>query len=108
MPQIPAAPAALPPADRLPGWDPAWSRLVEIRSAADPEGTVRTLHVADTGPVLAAAGAEIVGTIVAVHGNPTWSWLWRSLLAETVRRARRGMAAWRVVAPDQLDRKSVV
>ena len=103
MPQIPAAPAALPPADRLPGWDPAWSRLVEIRSAADPEGTVRTLHVADTGPVLAAAGAEIVGTIVAVHGNPTWSWLWRSLLAETVRRARRGMAAWRVVAPDQLD-----
>ncbi|MCR8675724.1 alpha/beta fold hydrolase [Micrococcus sp. HG099] len=103
MPQIPAAPAVLPPADRLPGWDPAWSRLVEIRSAADPEGTVRTLHVADTGPVLAAAGAEIVGTIVAVHGNPTWSWLWRSLLAETVRRARRGMAAWRVVAPDQLD-----
>ena len=103
MPQIPAAPAVLPPADRLPGWDPAWSRLVEIRSAADPAGTVRTLHVADTGPVLAAAGAEIVGTIVAVHGNPTWSWLWRSLLAETVRRARRGMAAWRVVAPDQLD-----
>ncbi len=103
MPQIPAAPAVLPPADRLPGWDPAWSRLVEIRSAADPEGTVRTLHVADTGPVLAAAGAEIVGTIVAVHGNPTWSWLWRALLAETVRRARRGMAAWRVVAPDQLD-----
>ena len=103
MPQIPSAPAVLPPADRLPGWDAAWSRLVEIRSAADPEGTVRTLHVADTGPVLASLGVEIAGTVVAVHGNPTWSYLWRSLMEATVRRARQGQPAWRVVAPDQLD-----
>ncbi|MDY6055525.1 alpha/beta fold hydrolase [Micrococcus sp.] len=103
MPQIPAAPATLPPADRLPGWDPLWSRLVTIQSAADPAGTTRTLHVADTGPRLAALGAEVVGTIVAVHGNPTWSYLWRSLMELTVRRAEQGLAAWRVVAPDQLD-----
>ena len=49
MPQIPSAPAALPEADRLPGWDAAWSRLVQIRSAADPADVVRTLHVADIG-----------------------------------------------------------
>ena len=102
MPQIHAAPAALPPADRLPGWDPAWSRLVEIRSAADPERIVRTLHVADTGPVLAAAGAEIVGTIVAVHGNPTWSFLWRSPPAGTGGRAHPGNAARRGLGPGPL------
>ena len=103
MPRIPAAPAALPPFDQLPGWDPDWSRLVTIRSAADLPGVERTLHVADNGPQLAALGAELAGTILAVHGNPTWSYLWRALLAETTRRARRGQQAWRVVAPDQLD-----
>ena len=103
MPHIPAAPAAFPPHEQLPGWDAAWSRLVTIRSAADLRGVTRTLHVADTGPLLDVLGADVVGTIVAVHGNPTWSYLWRSLLAETVRRARRGQQAWRVVAPDQLD-----
>ncbi|MFB9070752.1 alpha/beta fold hydrolase [Citricoccus parietis] len=39
-----------------------------------------------------------------MHGNPTWSYLWRSLAAATVRTALQGEGpVWRVVAPDQLD-----
>nr|WP_115931449.1 alpha/beta fold hydrolase [Citricoccus muralis] len=103
MVRIPAAPATLP-ADSasvpLPGWDPAWSALVPI---ATVDGQ-RTLHVLDTGDVLAQAGVEPDGTILAVHGNPTWSYLWRSLAAATVRAALQGEGpVWRVVAPDQLD-----
>ncbi|GAA1122113.1 alpha/beta fold hydrolase [Citricoccus alkalitolerans] len=101
--RIPAAPATLP-ADSvsvpLPGWDPAWSGLVPI---ATVDGR-RTLHVLDTGDVLSQAGVEPDGTILAVHGNPTWSYLWRSLAAATVRAALKGEGpVWRVVAPDQLD-----
>ncbi|GAA1676399.1 acyl-CoA synthetase [Citricoccus zhacaiensis] len=101
--RIPAAPATLPAVSSsvpLPGWDPAWSRLVPI---ATVDGQ-RTLHVLDTGDVLAQAGVEPDGTILAVHGNPTWSYLWRSLAAATVRAALQGKGpVWRVVAPDQLD-----
>src|SRR5688500_16176235 len=38
---------------------------------------------------------EPVGTLLCVHGNPTWSYLWRRLLAAAP-------PGWRVVAPDQL------
>ncbi len=83
-----AAPATFPPA--LPGLDPAWSRLVPF---ADAAGVQRTAHVLDTH-----AGRptdDVVGTLLCVHGNPTWGYLWRRLLAEPP-------AGWRVVAPDQL------
>ncbi|MCY1157106.1 MAG: alpha/beta fold hydrolase, partial [Citricoccus sp.] len=104
--RVPASPAALPdthapaaPAG-LPGWDPAWSRLVTVRTF---DGD-RTLHVLDTGDVLAEAGLVPDGTILAVHGNPTWSYLWRSLATATLDAARAGDGpVWRVVAPDQLD-----
>ncbi|HEY4616148.1 MAG TPA: hypothetical protein VIG75_11865, partial [Citricoccus sp.] len=86
MVRIPAATAALPvsadpscPSETtgLPGWDPAWSRLVGVRTF---DGD-RTLHVLDTGDVLAESGLRPDGVILAVHGNPTWSYLWRSLAA---------------------------
>ncbi|NUL48064.1 alpha/beta fold hydrolase [Cellulosimicrobium funkei] len=102
MVRIPAAPATLPAASAavpLPGWDPGWSRLVPIRAA---DGT-RTLHVLDTAAVLAEEGLEPDGTILAVHGNPTWSYLWRSLAQATVDQARAGGPVWRLVAPDQLE-----
>ncbi|GIJ00445.1 acyl-CoA synthetase (AMP-forming)/AMP-acid ligase II [Sediminihabitans luteus] len=92
------AAAYLPPA--LPGLDPAWSRLVEADDAA---GVTRTWHVLDTGPALAAAGVAPRGTVVCVHGNPTWSYLWRRLLDAATDRALAGGPAWRVVAVDQLD-----
>lgn len=72
--------ARLPPPD-LPGLDPAWSRLVT-------DGRGHTWHVLDRG-------APTHGTVVAVHGNPTWSYLWRRVVAAAP-------DGWRVVAVDQL------
>ncbi len=87
-----AAPAALPP-HALPGLDPTWSRLV---SAVDADGRERTWHVLDTGRATAAGTGGTGGTLLCVHGNPTWSYLWRDLLAAAP-------PGWRVVAIDHLD-----
>lgn len=79
-------PARLPP-PQLHGLDPAWSRLV---TASDHAGGLRTWHVLDSG---ARSPAR---TLICVHGNPTWSYLWRDLV-------RRAPAEVRVVAVDQLE-----
>jgi acyl-CoA synthetase (AMP-forming)/AMP-acid ligase II/pimeloyl-ACP methyl ester carboxylesterase len=95
---IPATvPVAGPDGQPLPGLDPAWSRVVE----AGGHGW----HLLDTGERLAATGAPVAGTILCVHGNPTWSYLWRRIAAESLARAERDPSApaWRVVAVDQLD-----
>ncbi|WP_425393443.1 alpha/beta fold hydrolase [Agrococcus lahaulensis] len=98
----PAAPAALPPTG-LPGLDPDWSRLVAVPGAGADAGRTRTWHVLDTGGALERLGAAPAGTILAVHGNPTWSYLWRSMLAASVAAASVGEPAWRVIAVDQLE-----
>ncbi|MEV7933836.1 alpha/beta fold hydrolase [Curtobacterium sp. NPDC089185] len=100
------APATLPPP--LPGLDPAWSRLVTVPGGDDgrPGGAARparTWHLLDTAGSLEALGVTPVGTLLCVHGNPTWSYLWRSVAARTLDAARAGGPAWRVVAVDQLD-----
>lgn len=95
--RFPARPAQAPP--KLPEWDPAWSRIVE---ASTPEGP-HSFHVLDTLEVLRAEGLEPSGTILALHGNPTWSYLWRHLAQATVDSARTGGRVWRLIAPDQLD-----
>ncbi|NQX28155.1 alpha/beta fold hydrolase [Microbacteriaceae bacterium VKM Ac-2854] len=69
--------------------DPAWSRHV---TAPDAHGIPRTWHLLDTGVVPGQAG-----TILAVHGNPTWSYLWRTIAASAPAQG------WRVIAVDQLD-----
>lgn len=74
------------PTTALPGLDPAWSRSV---TAPDAEGVPRTWHVLDNG------AAPTTGTVLCVHGNPTWSYLWRRVLAQAP-------DGWRVVAVDQL------
>ncbi len=84
------APAALPPAG-LPGLDPSWSRIVEAVAA---DGRLRRFHVLDSWAARADS-AEPLGTVLAVHGNPTWSYLWRDLLAAAP-------PGWRVVAVDHL------
>lgn len=87
-------PASLPPAG-MPGLDRRWSRLVPI---TDLDGITRTFHVLDSWQSAAGADGsqqEPVGTILCVHGNPTWSYLWRRLVAAAP-------PGWRVVAPDQL------
>lgn len=100
-----AAPATLPPP--LPGLDPAWSRLVTVPGGTDRPGgsdrPARTWHLLDTAGSLDALGVTPVGTVLCVHGNPTWSYLWRSVAARTLEVARAGGPAWRVVAVDQLD-----
>lgn len=108
LPRVAAstAPATQPPS--LPGLDPAWSRLVTVPawSAGRSGGTdraARTWHILDTAGSLAALGVEPVGTILCVHGNPTWSYLWRSVLRTSLEVAQAGGPAWRVVAVDQLD-----
>lgn len=95
---------AHPPFDAtpLPGLDPRWSRTLEVASSAACEpvpGTARTWHVLDNLAVLQEQGRTPVGTILAVHGNPTWSYLWRSVIAA----ATEAEHPWRVVAVDQLD-----
>jgi acyl-coenzyme A synthetase/AMP-(fatty) acid ligase/pimeloyl-ACP methyl ester carboxylesterase len=70
----------------MPGLDPAWSRAIVV---LDKDGARRTWHVLDNRE----APAE--GTLLCVHGNPTWSYLWRRFLAAPE-------PGWRVVAVDQL------
>ncbi|MEX3609687.1 alpha/beta fold hydrolase [Rothia sp. LK2588] len=92
-------PSAPQPA-QWPGVDPAWSHTISVTStSAVDAGTTRRWHYLDNGPALEQAGRTPVGTILAVHGNPTWSYLWRSVVAG-------GLTAenpWRVIAVDQLD-----
>nr|WP_239530608.1 alpha/beta fold hydrolase [Brevibacterium paucivorans] len=81
-------------------WDPQWSRVVTVPTF---EGE-RSFHVLDTLPALRERGLEPTGTIVALHGNPTWSYLWRRLARATVDAAGTpGTRTWRVIAPDQLE-----
>ena len=97
------SPATLPPAG-LDGLDPAWSRLVTVPAApGGAEPVDRTWHLLDTGASLEALGVVPSGTVLCVHGNPTWSYLWRRLAARTLATAAAGGPAWRVVAVDQLD-----
>lgn len=77
-------PARTPP--ELPGLLPEWSRILFI---ADQDGTQIGVHVLDVGP----RDADV--TVVCVHGNPTWSYLWRRVVAS----APPGV---RVLAVDQI------
>ncbi|GGH94472.1 acyl-CoA synthetase [Arthrobacter liuii] len=84
-----------------PGVDARWSREVDVTSTSgtDAPGTLRRWHLLDNGPELTRRGMVPAGTLLCVHGNPTWSYLWRSLLAA----GSDPTHPWRVVAVDQLD-----
>lgn len=84
-----------------PGVNAEWSREIDVpsTSGADAPGTVHRWHLLDNGAELARRGLTPLGTLLCVHGNPTWSYLWRSLLAAGSDAAH----PWRVVAVDQLD-----
>jgi acyl-coenzyme A synthetase/AMP-(fatty) acid ligase/pimeloyl-ACP methyl ester carboxylesterase len=81
----------LPTAEQWRRWgvDPAWSRTLEVPSH---DGGTHRWHVLDHGPAVASPDAP---TIVCVHGNPTWSYLWHRVVARLGHR-------YRVVAVDQL------
>jgi len=101
IPRSAPVPASLPPAG-LDGLDPSFSRLIGARES---EGLAvsHEWHVLDNGARLSEMGVTPVGTILCVHGNPTWSYLWRSLVSQATDAAADGHEAWRVIAVDQLD-----
>jgi olefin beta-lactone synthetase len=78
--------SAAPVVPLPPDVDPRWSRTVTV---TDTAGAAHRWHVLDNGV------EPTVGTLLCVHGNPTWSYLWRRMLAGAP-------AGWRVIAPDHL------
>ncbi|HEY5662594.1 MAG TPA: alpha/beta fold hydrolase [Ilumatobacter sp.] len=80
------AAAQLPPAG-LAGLDPGWSRLVHV---ARTDGVGRTWHLLDNRV------ADPRLTLLCVHGNPSWSYLYRHLVASAPGDVR-------VIAVDQLE-----
>ncbi|MGV8856944.1 alpha/beta fold hydrolase [Rhodoglobus sp.] len=95
--------AASRPPHHLPGLDPRFSRVTSVPGSGLDAGLTREWHYLDTGDELERIGVPIAGTILAVHGNPTWSYYWRELLTQTLQAAEAGAGAWRVIAVDQLD-----
>ncbi|MDR6166829.1 pimeloyl-ACP methyl ester carboxylesterase [Microbacterium paludicola] len=87
----------------LPGIEGGVSTTRVVAGVGADAGSQRRWHLLDTAPLLEREGITPVGTIVAVHGNPTWSYLWRALVAASLQRARAGGPAWRIVAVDQLE-----
>jgi len=91
------APAQIPPPG-ITGLDPSWSRLV---TAPDAFGTDRTWHLLDSWapPEVSQheGAARPLLTLLCVHGNPSWSFLWRKLVAKA------SSDDIRVIAVDQLD-----
>ena len=71
-----------------PGVAPGWSRRITVSG--------HTWHYFDNAASLPDSTTPR-GTLLCVHGNPTWSYLWRSVLDAGAR------AGWRVVAVDQLE-----
>jgi olefin beta-lactone synthetase len=70
----------------MPGLEPGWSQFVTVPDAA---GIPRRWHILDNKVTPER------GTMLCVHGNPTWSYLWRRFLAGAP-------PGWRVVAIDHL------
>ncbi|MFQ4147485.1 alpha/beta fold hydrolase [Arthrobacter sp. LAPM80] len=89
-----------------PGVEAHWQRTLSVPSSSpvDPAGTAHQWHYLDNEDDVAATGLDPVGTLLCVHGNPTWSYLWRTLLAGATSPATVGAGGpWRVIAVDQLD-----
>lgn len=89
-----------------PGVEAHWRQVRSVPSTAavDPEGTSRQWHYLDNEADVLATGLEPRGTLLCVHGNPTWSYLWRTLLAgATSPETLATGGPWRVIAVDQLD-----
>ncbi|WP_091493259.1 alpha/beta fold hydrolase [Microbacterium pygmaeum] len=85
----------------LPGLDARCSRTRRVPESGSD--AVHEWHFLDTADELDRLGVSPVGTILAVHGNPTWSYLWRDVVSASLRAAEAGAPAWRVIAVDQLD-----
>ncbi|WP_374928837.1 alpha/beta fold hydrolase [Kytococcus sedentarius] len=85
------------PLDQLPQVDPRWQHHLVLPPRGRLPGA--RMAVLDThSPEMVAAGArpeDVRHVLVCVHGNPTWSYLWRRVLAQAP-------ADWRVIAVDHV------
>ncbi|MFC0359863.1 alpha/beta fold hydrolase [Kytococcus schroeteri] len=85
------------PLTGLPGVDPRWQHHLQLPARGDLPAA--RMAVLDThSPAMVAAGADpaaVRHVLVCVHGNPTWSYLWRRVLGHAP-------ADWRVVAVDHV------
>lgn len=72
-------------ASQLPDIDSSWVRTYNVER----------LNTKETFAVLESGTDKPRGTIVCVHGNPTWSFMWRNFVREL-------SSQWRVIAIDQL------
>lgn len=72
-------------AQGLPGVESTWIRTYDVHQ----NGRVETFSVLEKSP------EKPRGTIICVHGNPTWSYMWRRFVDELGNH-------WRVIAIDQL------
>lgn len=89
---VPLEPARLPP-NGLPGLELSWSRLETV----EIDGTERTFHFLDSSALDSSAPAQPDElTLLCVHGNPSWSYLWRDLFANLP-------TGVRAIAVDHLD-----
>ena len=92
----------------LEGFDQTWSRIIFIdderihNEGAHQRAEVSHL-VGEREPVVEMLGVHVLDTnpenveltVVCVHGNPTWSYLWRNV-------ARQAPPTVRVIAPDHV------
>jgi len=85
-------PARTPP--DLPGFDPRWSRIITIPARTDARERIG-VHTLDSRADSESESEPVTLTVVCVHGNPTWSYLWRNV-------ARWAPEGVRVIAPDQV------
>ncbi len=85
----------------FPGVRAEYSRYLKVPSTSyiDTPGTSHRWHLLDNLAELEDRGITPRGTLLCVHGNPTWSYLWRSLFAHVSEHA----LPWRIIAVDQLD-----
>src|SRR5581483_8369408 len=74
------------PDARFEGLD-GWAYAPRYATVADADGTALRLHYVDEGP---ADGAPVL----LLHGEPSWAYLYRKVIAGLVARGRR------VIAPD--------
>ncbi|OMH37164.1 alpha/beta fold hydrolase [Tersicoccus sp. Bi-70] len=86
-----------------PGVPEGCSRYLPVTSSAAVDaGAVHRWHLLDNAALI-PDDVTPAGTLLCVHGNPTWGYLWRSLLEPAARRIASEGGPWRVIAVDQLD-----
>jgi haloalkane dehalogenase len=71
------------------GWEPSYAQV------PSPDGSTLRMAYVDVPPA-AGSSAPSLGTVVLLHGEPTWSFLYRSMVPVLVD------AGLRVVAPDMI------